>query len=131
MLGGKLSNLPEEKGMKIAIAIIALIGTLTSTGAQTSADQPARSSYADSPYSGAPSNKNTVETTITTVRPPTGEHINEGIVRRKTDGDMLGSNERHTKWLAYCKPELSAPNANGVRHYIYAKPGCEHGRTED
>ena len=71
--------------MKIATTIIALLGTLTISGAQTSPDQPARSSYADSPYSGAaPSSNTTVETTIN-VPPPTDKHINEGIVRRETN----------------------------------------------
>lgn len=38
---------------------------------------------------------------------------------------------RVEKWERYCDPQLSAPDRNGVRRYIYAKPGCEHGRSED
>lgn len=34
---------------------------------------------------------------------------------------------REQAWEARCKPTLSAPNELGVRHYLYAAPGCQYG----
>lgn len=37
--------------------------------------------------------------------------------------------ERDRKWLARCRPELRT-DQYGVNRYVYAAPGCEHGRLE-
>jgi hypothetical protein len=37
--------------------------------------------------------------------------------------------ERDRKWIARCRPELRS-DRYGVSRYVYAAPGCEHGRLE-
>jgi hypothetical protein len=36
---------------------------------------------------------------------------------------------RDRKWVAFCKPVVVA-DRYGVSRYLYAKPGCEFGRSE-
>ena len=37
--------------------------------------------------------------------------------------------KRDSKWLAFCKPVV-VRDGFGVDRYVYAKPGCEFGRSE-
>jgi hypothetical protein len=50
--------------------------------------------------------------------------------QRMTEAEMAEAAEREQRWESFCQPRLSAPNANGVQHYLYAHPGCDVGRSE-
>jgi hypothetical protein len=43
--------------------------------------------------------------------------------------DRKESIARDRKWLAFCRPEI-VTDRHGVSRYVYARPGCEHGRAE-
>lgn len=46
-----------------------------------------------------------------------------------TEADLAAQNERHEKWLAFCKPVRNVDDF-GVTRLSYAVKGCEYGRTE-
>lgn len=54
-----------------------------------------------------------------------------GNVLTVTPEDTAEALARDAKWQEYCKPVLGEPDKLGMRRYVYAKPGCENGRSED
>lgn len=68
------------------------------------------------------------QTTITT-RPYITYEPRPSIVYvpRATAEEIEASRTREAAWLIRCKPVLTSPDANGVRRYSYAAPGCEFG----
>lgn len=43
--------------------------------------------------------------------------------------DRAARDEREAKWVEFCAPRI-VTGADGIGRYVYAKPGCENGRTE-
>jgi len=47
----------------------------------------------------------------------------------ETAEEAAAKAERIAKWESFCKPTFRT-DAEGVRHYVYAQPGCASGRSE-
>lgn len=46
---------------------------------------------------------------------------------KPTAEDIRRSDERSARWQERCKPVAGAPDANGIRRYVYAAPNCDTG----
>ena len=66
-------------------------------------------------------------------RDPHVRHVRGSDYRLDSDEtierDRRESIARDRKWLAFCKPVI-VKDHYGVERYVYAKPGCEFGRSE-
>lgn len=56
-------------------------------------------------------------------------HVPGGWGFEMTEQERKEAIARDRKWIAFCKPAI-VTDRYGVSRYLYAKQGCEYGRSE-